>query len=50
MGIRWRPHVDAEFVEVVGILTLRFAGSASNFIDNGLHTRRVASWMAKEWS
>lgn len=50
MRIRRRPHVDAEFVEVVGILTLGFAGSASDFGDKSLHTRRVAGWMAEEWS
>ena len=50
MGIRRRPHGGAEFVEVVGILTLGFAGPLSNLVDNGLHARRVASWMAKEWS
>ena len=31
MGIRWRSHVDAEFVEAVGVLTLEFVGSGSNF-------------------
>ena len=46
MGSRLRPHV-AEFVEAVGTLALRFAGSASDFVDEGPYTRRVAIWMAK---
>ena len=46
MGTRRRPHVDAEFVEAVGILTLGFAGPASDSADKGPNTRRIASWMA----
>lgn len=42
MGSRRRPYI-AEFVEGVGIATLRFAGSASDFVDDGPYTRRVAS-------
>ena len=50
MGIRRRPHGGAKFVEAIGIFALGFAGLASNLVDNDLHARRVASWMAKEWS
>ena len=49
MGIRLRPRI-AECVEAMGSLALRFAGPASDFVDEGPHTQRVASWMAEEWS
>ena len=49
MGSRLRLRI-AECVEAVGTLALRFAGPASDFVDERPYTRRVASWMAEEWS
>ena len=49
MGTRRRPHVDAEFVEAVGVLALGFAGPASDFGNKSPNTRRVTSWVAEEW-